>query len=222
MRERLECCPLILTALAMAFITLLVLSNIIAVKLIAVGGFVLTASIITYPFTLLLSDAIAEIYGRKIATRVVWLGFVLSLLMVLILYLAQVMPGAEVWGAQGAYEQILCLVPRVVLASMVAYVIAQNHDVFAFHYWRNLTKGRHLWLRNTASSVVSQALDTVLFVTIAFAGTIPTDVLVNTIVTLYVAKVTLAVLDTPLVYAMVGVIRRLEQRLRLGLPGAID
>ena len=213
---------MILTALAMAFITFLILSNIVAVKLISVGGFVLTASIITYPFTFLLSDTIAEVYGRKIATRIIWLGFVFSLVMVLVLVAGQVLPGAEAWDAQGAYERILGSVPRIVLGSMVAYLVAQNHDVIAFHFWRRVTKGRYLWLRNTASTVVSQAFDTVLFVVIAFAGTIPTDVLLNTIVTLYVAKILVAVLDTPLVYAMVGAIRRHGKRIEQALPIGIN
>lgn len=212
---------MILTALAMAFITFLILSNIIAVKLISVGGFVMTASIVTYPFTFLLSDTIAEVYGRKIATRIVWLGFLFSLAMVLILFIGQILPGAEAWDAQAGYERILGSVPRIVLGSMVAYLLAQNHDVIAFHFWRRVTKGRYLWLRNTASTVVSQAFDTVLFVTIAFAGTIPTDVLINTIVTLYVAKLIVAVVDTPLVYVMVGAIRRHGQRIEQSLPVAI-
>ena len=163
---------MILVGLSMAFVTLLVVANIIAVKLIAVGGWVVPAGIVAYPFTFLVSDTIAELYGRKTAVRIVWLGFVFSLLMLALVYVAKVWPAAGFWDAQGEYDRILGSVPRIVLGSTVAYLISQHHDVIAFHIWRRVTRGRHLWLRNNASTVVSQAIDTLLFVSIAFGGTV--------------------------------------------------
>ncbi len=102
---------------------------------------------------------------------------------------------------------MLGAVPRIVLASMVAYLLSQHHDVFAFHFWKRVTQGRFLWLRNNASTMVSQGIDTVLFITIAFIGVIPTNVLLNMIVAQYVIKIVIAIVDTPLCYLMVHLLK---------------
>ena len=198
---------MILTPLAMSFVTLLVVANIVAVKPVALNGWVLPAGTIAYPFTFLVTDAISELYGRRIATRVVWYGFGLSVSMVVMVYVAQVLPSADFWEGQGGFETILGSVPRIVLGSMIAYLVSQHSDVLIFHYMRRLTNGRHLWLRNNASTVVSQAIDTALFISIAFAGSVPPDVLWNMMGTQYLVKVGVAVVDTPIVYALVGWIR---------------
>ena len=194
----------------MAFMTLLVVANIIAVKLLSVGGWVMPAGILAYPFTFLVSDTIAEVYGRKTATRVIWLGFFFSLLMLIVVYAGKLWPAAGFWEAQPAYDEILGSVPRIVFGSMVAYLISQNHDVIAFHLWRRFTGGRHLWLRNNASTIVSQAIDTLVFISIAFGGTVPGGVLWNMIYTQYIAKLVISVADTPFVYLLVNFVRRCE------------
>ena len=155
-----------LVSLSMAFTTLLIVSNIIAVKLINIGPWVVPVAVIAYPFTFLVTDTLAELYGRRMATRIVWFGFAMNLLMVALIYLGKVIPPASFWQGQYAYNTILGAVPRIVLASMLAYLISQHHDVFAFHFWRKRTNGKHLWLRNNASTMVSQGIDTVLFITI--------------------------------------------------------
>ena len=204
---------MILAALSMAFITFLIVGNLIAVKLIGVGGWVMPAGIIAYPFTFLMSDVIAELYGRRTATRIVWLGFVFSLLMLGFVYVGRIWPAGEIWEGQAAYDTILGSVPRIVVGSMAAYLISQQHDVIAFHLWKRFTGGRHLWLRNNASTIVSQAIDSAIFVGIAFGGTVPSSVLWNLFATLYVFKIVVAVLDTPLVYAMIGAIRKYGDRI---------
>ncbi len=214
---------MILTALAMAFITTLVVANVIAIKLFSFSVpiipddwlidnvWVLPVGAFTYPITFLLTDTIAELFGRKATTRIVWIGFGCSILMLAMIYFGKILPGAGFWVADGGqkhYDFILGSVPRIVLASMVAYLASQNFDVFAFHFWKQVTGGRHLWFRNNASTMMSQAIDTALFITIAFAGTVPGSVLVTMLVGQYLVKVCLAALDTPLVYALIGVIRR--------------
>lgn len=214
---------MILTALAMAFITTLVVANIIAIKLFSFSVpiipddwlidnvWVLPVSAFTYPLTFLITDTIAELYGRRATTRIVWMGFGCSILMLIMIYIGKILPGADFWvadGGQDAYDFILGSVPRIVAASMVAYLVSQNFDVFAFHFWRRKTDGRHLWFRNNASTMMSQAIDTALFITIAFAGTVPGSVLATMLVGQYLVKVCLAALDTPVVYALVGLIRR--------------
>lgn len=199
---------MLLAVLVAAFTTCLLVANIITVKLVAVGGWIVPAGVIAYPLTFLFTDVISELYGRKTAVRVVWIGFGASLLMLLMIYLARLLPGAAIWEGGAAYEAVLGMVPRVVLASMLAYLVSQHHDVVAFHFWRRVTGGRYLWLRNNASTVVSQALDTTIFIAVAFWGLVPPEVIWNLMLTQFLIKIGIAVLDTPFVYLMVAQLRR--------------
>ncbi len=198
---------MILIVLATLFATCLLVANIISVKLVSIGGWVVPAGVIAYPLTFLFTDVIAELYGRKIASRVVWVGFGASILMVILVFGGRLLPPAPIWEGQSAYESILGMVPRITLASMIAYLVSQHHDVFAFHFWRRKTKGRFLWLRNNASTMVSQALDTGLFITIAFWGVYSTEILLNMLRTQYIIKLAIAVCDTPFCYMLVGLLR---------------
>ena len=198
---------MILVTLATLFTTCLLVANIIAVKLVSIGGWVFPAGVIAYPLTFLFTDVITELYGRQTASRVVWIGFGANLLMVLLVFGGKLLPAAPFWEGQPAYESILGMVPRVVLASMIAYLVSQHHDIFAFHFWRTKTKGRFLWLRNNASTMVSQALDTGLFITIAFWGIVTTEVLTNMLLTQYIIKLLIAVIDTPFCYLLVALLR---------------
>ena len=198
---------MILAVLATLFTTCLLVANIIAVKLVSIGGWVVPAGVIAYPLTFLFTDVISELYGRRIASRVIWVGFGANLLMVVLVFGGKLLPSAPFWEGQPAYESILGMVPRIVLASMVAYLISQHHDVFAFHFWRRKTKARFLWLRNNASTMVSQALDTGLFIPIAFWGTVPTETLVNMLLTQYVIKLAIAACDTPFCYLLVALLK---------------
>jgi uncharacterized integral membrane protein (TIGR00697 family) len=194
---------MLLAVLATLFVTCLITANIITVKLISVWGWVVPAGVIAYPLTFLFTDVITELYGRKVASKIVWLGFGASVLMVILVVGGRLLTPAAIWEGQAAYDSVLGMVPRIVLASMIAYLASQHHDVFAFSFWRQKTKARFLWLRNNASTMVSQAVDTGLFITIAFWGTVPNSVLVNMLVTQYVIKLAIAALDTPFCYLMV-------------------
>lgn len=198
---------MILVTLAALFTTCLLVANILAVKLVPIGDWVVPAGVIAYPLTFLFTDVIAELFGRRVASQVVWVGFGASLLMVLLILGGRLLPPAPIWEGQTAYESILGMVPRIVLASMIAYLVSQHHDVFAFHFWRLKTKGRLLWLRNNASTMVSQALDSGLFITIAFWGTVSTEVLFSMMLTQYLIKVVIALGDTPFCYLLVNLLR---------------
>ena len=196
-----------LVALAMTFATLVVVANIIAVKPLDVNGWAVPAGVLAYPFTFLVTDTISELYGRKAATRLVWMGLFLSALMVLLVYVAKILPGAVFWENQEAFDAILGSVPRVVFASLIAYLISQHADVFLFHFIRKLTNKRHLWMRNICSTVVSQAADTVLFVGIAFIGVFTGPEVWKLMYTQYLIKIGVALVDTPIVYALVTYLR---------------
>ena len=196
-----------LVALAMTFATLVVVANVIAVKPLDVNGWAVPAGILAYPFTFLVTDTISELYGRKTATRLVWMGLVLSALMVFLVYVAKVLPGAVFWDDQAAFDTILGSVPRIVLASLIAYLVSQHSDVILFHLFRRVTKKRHLWMRNIGSTTISQAIDTALFISIAFTGTFPAGEVWTLMYTQYLIKVGVAVVDTPIVYALVSYLR---------------
>ena len=151
---------------------------------------------------------IAELYGKKIASRVIWLGFAVSMLMVILVFAGGLLPAASFWENQSAYQSILGMVPRITLASMIAYLVSQHHDIFAFHFWRQKTKGRFLWLRNNASTMVSQALDTAIFIVIAFWGTVPAGTLTSMLLSQYVIKLIIAAADTPFCYLLIGLLRK--------------
>ena len=201
---------MILMGLSMAFMTLLVVANIVAVKIIAIGPWTLSAGIIAYPFTFLVTDTISEAYGRRMATRIVLMGFAFSVGMLGLVWLANWWTPAVFWGGQEAFSETLGLLPRIVLGSMVAYLVSQNQDVLTFHVLRRRTEGRHLWLRNTVSTVLSQATDTFLFVMIAFAGVLPMNAVMEIMITQYAIKLIIAVVDTPFVYALVGLVRKYD------------
>ena len=197
-----------LIALSMLFATFILVANITAVKIIALGSDGIDAGIITYPLTFLISDVISEVYGRKTATKIVWLGFLVNLVMVSTIFLAGKLPAATFWIDQPAYDTILGSVPRIVLGSMIAYIVSQNHDVIAFQMWKTFTKGRLLWVRNTASTLVSQAIDTFLFVVIAFSGLYSWDILWSMIFLTYTIKALAAIADTPLVYLVTWYLKK--------------
>ncbi|MCD6152786.1 MAG: queuosine precursor transporter [Syntrophobacterales bacterium] len=187
------------------FVSSILLSNIIAAKIIDVGGLILPAAIILYPFTFLFTDVVSEIEGRKKAQDLVMMGFYMSLIMVLIIYISQILPPASFWEQQKAYNIILGSTPRIVLASMIAYLISQNHDVWAFHWWKDKTSGKYLWIRNNFSTIISQLIDSVLFIGIAFGGIYTAKSIAIMIFSQYLIKVGIAILDTPFCYILVRI-----------------
>lgn len=189
------------------FIGAIVVSNIIAVKIINISGIIISVGSIVYPITFLVTDVINEIWGKRIATQVVLAGFVASLFTVMVIQISIFAPPAVFWEEQQSYVTIFRSVPRVVAASMVTYLIVQTHDVYAFHFWKVKTKGKMLWLRNNASTFVSQTLDSALFTTLAFWGTVPN--LFQMIIGGIVVKIIIAIADTPFCYLGVGLIRKL-------------
>ena len=195
------------------FITCLLVSNIIASKVINLAGITLPAAVVIFPLTFLITDTINEVWGKKAAQEIVWLGFAMSVIMILLLQLGQFLPPAPHWEHQEAYEAILGAVPRMVAASLTAYLFSQLHDVWAFNFWKKITKDKHLWLRNNLSTLSSQLVDSVFFISIAFVGTMPGEALITLMINQYLIKVGLAILDTPLIYLAVNWIRQRKEGL---------
>ncbi|WP_096185980.1 queuosine precursor transporter [Evansella halocellulosilytica] len=192
-----------LILLVAIFFTALFVSNVISAKLFTIGSIVLTAGIITYPLTFLITDSISEVYGKMTARRVVLIGLLTNVLMIGFFYIAIMLPPAGYWPMQEEFEVILGAVPRIVAASLLAYSISQLFDVHLFHKIKEMTQGKHLWLRNNASTLASQLLDSIIFVLVAFYGTMPFSAILVMIGTQYVVKLLFAIADTPFIYLTV-------------------
>jgi len=192
------------------FTASLIVANLVASKLVQIWWFTFPAGTLAYCITFLCTDLYSEFFGKRETELVILAGFAASLLMVLLVQVAIMAPIASFQSEyQEVYASVLGFTWRIVLASMVAYLVAQSHDVWAFHFWGRLTKGRHLWLRNNASTMVSQLIDTVLFTFIAFWGIMPLSSLLAMIASLYLVKWLIAACDTPFCYLGAYIINRL-------------
>ncbi len=196
------------TLLAGIFLTSLTLGNIVGVtKFVDLGLFVIPAGLLAYPVTFLATDLISELYGRRRAQSVVWVGFIMNIFMLGLMWLGHTLPDASgVSGAATTFDTVYRFMKPNVIASMVAYLVAQSVDVQAFHFWKKLTKGKHLWLRNNASTTFSQIIDTVLILSILYAtGGLGEDIstigsLMSLMVASYTFKFAFALFDTPFAY----------------------
>lgn len=196
--------------IAAIFITSLIVANIIAVKLIDFFGFVLPAAVIIFPISYIFGDVLTEVYGYRRARQVIWLGFFCNLLAVIAIGLGQLLPAAPFWTGQAAYEQILGYTPRLLLASFLAYLLGEFVNAYVLAKMKILTQGRWLWTRTIGSTLVGQGLDSLVFITLAFAGTIPAAGLLSAIVTQWLVKSVYEALATPLTYAVVNFLKREE------------
>jgi hypothetical protein len=189
---------------AALFVTCLLTANTIAAKLIVVGGVVLTAGIVIFPLSYVLGDVLTEVWGYAAARRVIWLGFACNALMVAAIWIGGAIPSAPFGASQLAYDEVLGQTPRILAASFVAYLVGEFANAFVLAKLKIATQGRWLWLRTIGSTVVGQALDSTVFVTLAFAGTMPGPTLAGVVVGQWIAKVLYEAAGTPLVYAVVG------------------
>ena len=201
--------PLFLVVAAL-FITALVTANIVAVKLIGVAGFILPAGIVIFPISYIIGDILTEVYGYRAARSVIWLGFICNVIVVLFIWIAGLLPAASDWEGQEAYQRILGYTPRLLIASFAGYLIGEFCNAFIMARAKVLTDGRWLWSRTVGSTIVGEGLDSLVFISIAFAGTVPGTVLGSIILTQWVAKVIYEVAATPLTYAVVGFLKKRE------------
>ena len=193
---------IILTSL---FIAALVTCNLIANKFVTIDlgfkTFIVSAGILPYPITFLITDILSEIYGRKMTNRVVMSGFFASMMVLFFLWLGS-QPNALDSSpvSNDIYDTVFRNAWRVMAASMIAYLSAQFLDVKLFHFWKNLTKGKHLWLRNNASTVGSQLVDTTLVICVLFVGQWSTGTIIQAIIDGWTFKMLCAFIDTPIFY----------------------
>ncbi len=205
------------------FLGVLLITNVITAKYIRLGRFTLTAGAISYPFTFTLVDIIAEIYGAQRAKIAVWLGLLASLLMSWGVKIASLMPiYSHSLVSQDAFQLIFGFTPGILLASVLAYLVAQFLDIYLFSWARKLTDGKHLWFRNLLATGVSQGLDTLIFGWIAWIiwpllttnqaiMPLPWSTWVQLTCNEYVFKLIFTLCNTPLVYGGVYLIKYRSQ-----------
>jgi len=194
------------------FISSLITCNLIANKFVSVDlgfkVFIVSAGILPYPLTFLVTDLISELYGQKKANIVVFSGFVASMFVLLFLWLGgqfNAIPSSIV--NDDTYNAVFQNAWRIIAASMIAYLFAQFIDVRIFHFWKRLTNGNHLWLRNNGSTIASQLIDTTLVVIILFVGVWESGQIVSAIIDGWLFKMLMAAIDTPIIYAIIHLLK---------------
>jgi hypothetical protein len=187
------------------FVGGLVIAEVLASKIVNLVGLIVPAGVLAYSITFPITDIICEVLGKKRANFVVFSGFITLLVVLGLIRLAFIWPKASFWTNEDAFAKILGSTSRIIIASFIAYLVSQYHDVWAFHLRGKVTRGKYLWLRNNASTFVSQFIDTSVFITIAFYGVMPVFSLIKG---QYIVKLFIALLDTPFVYFGVWLIRR--------------
>ena len=178
-----------------------IVANMQVLKTVELFGFTNTLGNIVYASSFLVTDILSENYGKKEAIKAVYIGFFALIMLTVLMKLALVFNPSPEDFSQESLSVIFSIMPRIALASLAAYWVSQTHDVWAYHFWKQKYPGlKFLWLRNNASTMVSQAIDSVLFTLVAFWGVFPKTVLMEIMITTYIMKWIVAALDTPFLY----------------------
>lgn len=201
--------------LASMFIAALVASNLIFQKFFywnpfGLFRFEISVGILPYPITFLITDIISEVYGKKKANQVVIAGIFASAFSMGIILIANYVPAVDYSPINdGLFSKVFGLSPIAVLASMLAYLFAQFIDIRIFHFWKKITKGKHLWLRNNFSTFSSQFIDTLTVLSLLCSfGVIPWDLFKGLLISGFLFKIVIAAIDTPFLYAFVYMFRK--------------
>jgi queuosine precursor transporter len=200
---------LLLTVSAL-FVATLVTSNIIAVKIAVVGPFSVPAAIVIFPLAYLFGDVLTEVWGYRVARTVIWTGFLANIIVVLFIAAAIAIPADPHYSDQAAYARVLGSSPRLVAASLAAFLLGEFLNAFVLARLKVATRGRLLWTRTIGSTVIGQGVDSAVFISLAFAGTQPWSLLIVIIRDVWVVKVVYEVLATPVTYALVTFLKRVE------------
>ena len=198
------------------FVALLLISNIGAVKLIAAGPIITDGGVFLFPLTYIVGDVLSEIYGFRAARRAILTAMALQVIAALTFWAATAAPSAPGWTGQEAYASVVGFVPRIVLASVLAFLAGELMNSYVLVWIKRRTNERYLWVRLIGSTVAGELLDTSIFCTVAFAGVISTAELLNYIGFGYLYKTALEVVLLPITYRVIAAIKRHEPDYALG------
>jgi uncharacterized integral membrane protein (TIGR00697 family) len=193
-----------------SFVAVLIISNIASTKILTFWKFTFDGGTILFPLSYIFGDILTEVYGYRNSRKVIWTGFFCALLMSLVLWIVQVLPPAADWTNQQAFECILGFIPRIVAASLLAYVAGEFINSIILSKLKIKTKGRYLWVRTIGSTLVGEGIDTAIFCLVAFWGTLPSSLLISVIGSNYIFKCMVEIIFTPVTYQMVGFLKRKE------------
>ena len=192
------------------FVTVLILSNISSTKILSLGWFSFDGGTIIFPLAYIFGDILTEVYGYARARRVIWTGFAMNLLMILIFWIVTKLPPAGDWGGQEAFASVLGVVPRIVLGSFVAYLCGEFLNSYILAKLKIKTKGKMLWFRTIASTIVGQFFDTTIFLFIAFAGVLSWDLIWIIWISNYIFKIGTEIILLPVTYRVVNWLKKKE------------
>ncbi|MFN7934373.1 MAG: queuosine precursor transporter [Bryobacteraceae bacterium] len=193
-----------------AFVVVLIISNLVAPKLIAIGDLRLSGAQILFPITYIFGDIFTEVYGYGASRRAIWTGFIASALLAVIGMTIVALPAAPEWHDQEAYAKVFNFVPRLVVASLIAYWCGEFANAFVMARLKVVTEGKMLWVRTIGSTAVGQMVDTVVVIVIAFGGTVGISTLINLIFSGYIGKVVYEAAMTPVTYLVVNGLKKSE------------
>jgi len=192
-----------LGAISVFFVSVLLISNVASTKIVDLKWFTFDGGTLLFPLSYIFGDILTEVYGYKRSRGVIWLGFFMALMMSVVFIVVGKLPADASWGNQAAYDAILGLTPRIVLASLVAYFFGEFSNSFILAKMKILTKGKWLWTRTVGSTLVGELVDSTLFILIAFFGILPNTLLVTLIISNYIFKTSIEILFTPVTYKVV-------------------
>ena len=199
-----------LTAISVFFVSVLLISNVASTKIVDLKWFVFDGGTLLFPLSYIFGDILTEVYGYKRSRGIIWLGFFMALMMSVVFIVVGKLPADASWGNQAAYDAILGLTPRIVLASLVAYFFGEFSNSFILAKMKILTKGRWLWTRTIGSTMAGELVDSSLFILIAFVGIFPGSLLFTLIISNYIFKTAVEVLFTPVTYKVVKFLKKKE------------
>ncbi|OGF25297.1 transporter [Candidatus Falkowbacteria bacterium RIFOXYB2_FULL_47_14] len=192
------------------FVAVLLISNIASTKILALWKFEFDGGTLLFPLAYIFGDILTEVYGYRKSRRVIWTGFGCALLMSAVLMVVGALRPASGWENQAAYQAILGLAPRIVIASLIAYFAGEFSNSYILAKMKIWTAGRKLWLRTILSTLVGEGLDTALFIGIAFYGILPNELLMTVFISNYIFKCGVEILFTPVTYKVVAYLKKSE------------
>jgi len=192
------------------FVVVLLISNLVGQKITAIGPFRISGAQLLFPIAYIFGDVFTEVYGYGASRRAIWIGFGASALLAAMGMFTVWLPPAPGWHGQEAFQKVFDFVPRLVAASLIAFWSGEFANSFVMAKMKLWTGGKYLWTRTVGSTVVGQAVDTAVVITLSFGGSLTPSLIVNLIVSGYLGKVLYEVLATPLTYAVVNFLKRHE------------
>lgn len=192
------------------FVAVLLISNIASSKILLLGPFTFDGGTILFPLSYIFGDILTEVYGYARSRKVIWTGFIAALLMSLTIFIVGKLPPASDWNGQEAWQTILGSTPRIVLASLIAYLAGEFTNSYILAKMKIRTAGRFLWARTIGSTLIGEGVDTAVFCLVAFYGVFPNELLISIIFSNYIFKCGVEAALTPVTYAAVGYLKRSE------------